>query len=647
VIATLPPDERAARRRLAVVLVVLAVLAGLPLLRLVQLQADGESLAAAGRSQRQDEVDVPAQRGSVLDRNGVQLATSVPRQVVAVDKQALMSQGVDDRVELETFAGRLAPLLGVDAGTVRQRLLQAADTSRWVKVADAAEQRAAEGAVRVLADEGITAVLDLSPTSVRVYPGGESALRVIGTVGPEGPGPRAGVERLYDDVLRGEAGRIVVEQGPRGRTMPGAVRVVEPPAAGSDVQLTLDRTLQYEAERILAAGAAEASARGGVALVGRPGTGELLAVAGVERNEETGEMDLASAPLAFSAAYQAGSVFKLVTVAAGYEAGVIDDATTFDVGDRITVTDRTFTDHEPHGGRRMTVDQIVADSSNVGTIKIAQLLGRERLHAALGEFGFGRTTGVGSPAESPGVLPDVERWRPADTAAAAIGTFQAATPVQLWAAYNVVANRGRYVPPRLVDATVDSDGTRRPVPRGEDRQVVSPETAARVHRALRAVVEQGTGKRWDLPGYPVAAKTGTGRMPSPTKVDAKDSYVWPDGRYHYVTTFTGYLPADRPQVAITVMLLDTPPGTTGGTVAGPIFAELARLSIRELAIVPTGGAAQTAPGEPVRAVPAGRTSTAAAAPSTTMAGERGAVSARPRATGGTGASGQRRVDDGG
>jgi cell division protein FtsI (penicillin-binding protein 3) len=641
-------DERAARRRLGVVLGILAVLALLPLQRLVTLQADGERLAAAGRSQRQDQVDVPAQRGSVLDRNGVQLAASVPRHLVAVDKQALVSQGVDDRVELETFAGRLAAVLGIDAGTVRERLLQASDTSRWVKVADAVEPRAAEEAVRVLAEDRITGVLDLTPTSVRVHPGGDSALRVIGTVGADKPGPRAGVERLYDDVLRGEAGRITVEQGPRGRTMPGAVRVVEPPSAGADVQLTLDRTLQYEAERILASGAAGASAHGGVALVGRPGTGELLAVAGVELDEETGEMGLASAPLAFSSAYQAGSVFKLVTVAAGYETGVIDDASTFDVADRITVTDRTFSDHEPHGPRRMTVDEIVADSSNVGTIKIAQLLGRERLHDALVDFGFGRTTGVGSPAENPGVLPDVERWRPADTAAASIGTFQSATPVQVWSAYNVVANRGRYVPPRLVDATVEPDGTRVPVPRGEQRQVIRPETAAGVHRALRAVVEEGTGKRWDLPGYLVEAKTGTGRMPSPTRVDPKDSYVWPDGRYHYVTTFTGYLPADRPQVSITVMLLDTPPGSTGGGTAGPIFAELARLSIRELGIVPTGAAGGDAtPEEPVRAAPAGRTSTATAAPSTTMADGRSAAAARPRTTGGTGASGQRQVDDGG
>jgi len=177
----------------------------------------------------------------------------------------------------------------------------------------------------------------------------------------------------------------------------------------------------------------------------------------------------------------------------------------------------------------------------------------------------------------------------------------------------VIANQGIYVPPRLVEGTLGGDGELVPAPAADTRRVVSASTAARVSRALQAVVQAGTGKQWSLPGYPVAAKTGTGRMPSPEKVDATDAYIWPDGSYHHVTTFAGYLPADRPQVSITVMLFDTAHGLTGSTSAGPVFSDLARLAIRELSIAPTtntvtAGTGTVAAGDaagPVRSVPAG------------------------------------------
>jgi cell division protein FtsI (penicillin-binding protein 3) len=347
-----------------------------------------------------------------------------------------------------------------------------------------------------------------------------------------------------------------------------------------------------------------------VAIIGHPQTGELLAVAGVERDEETGEMQLASSPLAVSDAYQAGSVFKLVTAAAAYEAGVVTATRQFTVPSSIQIDDATFTDAHEHPTEQMDVDRIVAESSNVGTIQMGLFVGKERLYRELEDFGFGRRTGVGHPAESEGQLPDAEGWTRPDLAAASIGTFQSTTPVQLWAAYNVIANGGLYVPPRLVSGTVDADGRARDVDTGPARRVVSASTAAEVDRALRRVVEQGTAKQWSLPGYPVAAKTGTSRIPSPKKVDPKDDYVWLDGRYHYVTTFAGYLPADRPQVSITVMLYDTRPDLSGSTSAGPVFSDLARMSIRELAIAPTVVAGTPTTGTPTTGTPEAGTPTA-------------------------------------
>ncbi len=616
-----PRQHDQTRRRLYVVAAVLGIMALLPVVKLIGVQlTDASALAERGRSQGRSEVTIPAMRGSILDRNGVELAMSVPRSQVAVNKSLLAKDGVDDEGSLREFGTRLAGLLGIDPQGVVDALLKAKPDARWVEVAKAVDVDRATAARKELAKSDMARSLMIDPTTERVHPGGDSGLRVIGTVGPDGPGPRAGVEASYDEVLQGHEGVEEVERDPDGETIIGGERVKQAPRPGEDVQVTLDRTLQYETEQILSKGSANARAAGGIAIIGRPSTGELLAVAGVERNEQTGQVELSQKPLAFSNAYQAGSVFKLVTTAAAYEAGVIDDNSTFQVPESIKVYDRTFTDNENHPTEAMDVDQIVAHSSNVGTIEISKLLGAQKLHAALQAFGFGRTSGVGHPAESPGLLPGVATWTPPDTAAAAIGTFQSTTVLQLWSAYNVIANQGIYVPPKLVEGTVGADGRLDPAPAAPTRRVVSASTAAKVQRALRAVVQEGTGKQWDLPGFPVAAKTGTGRMPSPQKVAKDDDYLWPDGMYHHVTTFAGYLPADKPQVSITVMLFDTAQGLTGSTSAGPVFSDLAKLSIRELSIAPTNGATPgdasaaavtaggatttTTPGRPIRSAPA-------------------------------------------
>ena len=614
-------DADLTRKRLYLVGAVLGVLALLPLVKLVGVQfTDASALAAKGLSQRRTTETIPGRRGAILDRNGVELAISVPRSQVAVNRVLLAKAGVDDDPTLREYATRLAGLLKVDPAGVIDALVRSKPTSRWVEVARNVDPDTAAQARTTLAEDDMAGALMIDPVTERVHPSGESGLRVIGTLGPDGPGPRAGVEAAYDKVLQGHDGTRVVERGTNGETITGGEHVARAPRPGQDVQVTLDRTLQYETEQILAKGSGNAHAAGGIAIVGRPATGELLAVAGVERDDATGEMKLSSTPLAFSSAFQAGSVFKLVTVASAYEAGVIDDTSTFQVPGTVKVYDRTFSDHDPHPVKTMNVDQIVAESSNVGTIEIAQQVGAPRLSSMLADFGFGSTTKVGHPAESPGLLPDVKTWTPPDLAAASIGSFQSTTVLQLWAAYNVIANKGLYVPPRLVEGTVGGDGRHTAAPAAPTRRVVSAVSASRLDRALRAVVQEGTGKQWDLPGFPVAAKTGTGRMPSPQKVAKDDDYIWPDGLYHHVTTFAGYLPADRPQVSITVLLFDTAQGLTGSSSAGPVFSDLARLSIRELSIAPSVGDAQPANGTTTAtATAAAPTPTPATAPTAATA----------------------------
>jgi cell division protein FtsI (penicillin-binding protein 3) len=636
----------------------------LPVVKLtdVQLQ-DASSLRGVGLAQRRSSEEIPALRGAIVDRNGVELAVSVPRTTVALSRRALTGAGITSAADLEEIALDLAEELGLEAQTVVGLVLGADEDDDDVVLGEDVEPDRAAAARRLLADRNLPGVVGIRTRAEREYPAGRSGVPMIGTLGPDGPAEMAGVERVWDEQLSGSSGRRTLERGRDGNTIIGSDRVVEPPRPGVDVQLTLDRTLQYEAERYLLEGADDAGASEGVAIIGHPHTGELLAVAGVERDEDTGEMQLSSRPLAVSNAYQAGSVFKLVTAAAAYEAGVVTATRQFTVPSSMQVDDATFTDAHEHPTEQMDVDRIVAESSNVGTIQMGLFLGKERLYSELQDFGFGRRTGVGHPAESEGQLPDVEGWTRPDLAAASIGTFQSTTPVQLWTAYNVIANGGMYVPPRLVSGTVDADGDTHRVDAEPARRVVSAATAAEVDRALRRVVEQGTAKQWGLPGYPVAAKTGTSRIPSPEKVDPEDDYVWVDGRYHYVTTFAGYLPADRPQVSITVMLYDTAPSLSGSTSAGPVFSDLARMSIRELVIAPTeisptegaptegdpavtggtgtgepagSGVSGSAPSGRVRAVPApaaARGSTRSGSTSTTMAGSSG----RTTSAGGTAA----------
>ena len=580
--------DAALGRRLRVVGGLLAVLALLPLWKLVEVQAgDASALVDRGEQQRRRTVTIQPQRGSILDRNGAELAISLPRRIVAVEMPALAVEGIEDPADLEQFGNRLASLLGEDPARVVERLLDADRDDLWVPVADQVDIEVAERAVAQIEEDGIRDAVVTGESTERVHPSGQSALRVLGTMLPDGPGEKAGIERAYDEVLAGRAGEMSVERGRSGGTITGTEEVLTEAVPGSDVMLTLDRTLQHEVEQILLKGLAGAGAMRGVAVVGRPGSGELLAVGSVERDEDSGDIGLSSGPIAFSNVFQAGSVFKLVTVAAAVEQRLVDASTVLQVPDTLQVDDWTFTDHEPHPTQDMTVTRILAESSNIGTIKLAQALGKERMHGALTGFGFGRRTGVGHPAEDAGIVPPLENWADSDLAASAIGTHQSGTALQLWAAYNVIANGGRYVQPRLVDAVIGPDGRREPVEPAPSRRVISPETAAQVGAMLQEVVSDGTGSEWNLPGYSVAAKTGTSRMVGDAGGDAEDGYTWTDGRRHYVAAFTGYLPADRPEVSITVILEDVAPGLTGSTAAGPVFSDLAKLSIRELGIAPS------------------------------------------------------------
>lgn len=577
------------RRRALVLSIALALLAVYPTVTHVFIQSsEAEALIEKGEGMWIGHYEQQAFRGSIIDRNGRELAMSALTKSLGADKKLLVEEyEMTNPGEYQWIANLIADHIDIDVDAVVERLVNAEDTSRWVQISDGLEPERAQEVITALDELDIKGVFHLKDTQRRVNPAGESALRIIGRLGPDGPAEKAGIEKSYHDELTGTNGKVYFERGVKGNRMVAGDIQGEPAIPGNNVQLTLDLSLQHEVEEILRLGTERAGASEGVAIVGIPATGEILAAASVEQNEDTGNIGLSTAPLVFSSAYQAGSVFKVVTASTAVESGVVNQNTTMEVPWFIDIADRQFVD-EQRPTETMSVADILARSSNVGTIKIGQMVGREKLYEALKGFGFGATTGIGHPAESTGLMADVSEWTAPDAAAASIGTYQTATVLQLWAAYNVVANDGMYVPPRLVDAVVSPDGKRSVEPYRDTHRVISPGSAEQVTNMLEEVIERGTGKKWAIPGYSVAAKTGTSRIVA-NRHNPEDGYLWQDGNYHHSAAFSGFLPASRPQVSITVLLYDVSQGLMGSSAAGPVFSDLARLSIRELNIAPDMG----------------------------------------------------------
>ncbi len=566
------------RARLGVSLVVLLLGFAVIAARLVDLQAvGGHEYAAFGASQRFQEIALPADRGSIFDRNGNDLAVSIPQRTIWADPRL-----VEDPA---ATVAALAPVLGLDPAGALALRTRLGSSAKFVYVARRVSDDVAKKVEALVADDRSTAVREGFPgiffldEPKRFAPGGDLGRSILGQVGVDNEG-LSGLELQYDDVLTGTPGQLVIEKAPGGRTIPGGERQLEPAARGDDLVLTIDRSMQYEAERALAAQILAKGAKAGVAIVSNPGTGEILALANLARDQETGEVRAIRNNMAATAVFEPGSVNKVITVAAAIEEGLVSPSTEIEVPDHLQVSNHMFSDHDPHPTEKYSVTRILTESSNIGTIKLADMLGKERLDTYLRRFGFGTRTALGFPNEAPGIL-----LHPADYSGTSMGSIPigqgiAVTAVQMLEAYNVIANDGMYVAPKLVLQTVGADGVSRPTRTPATRRVVSESTAARMRDMLANVVAEGTGKRGGITGYTVAGKTGTARKPLAT-----GGYRDAAG-YHYVATFAGFVPAERPELSI-IVVIDEPAGDIyGGTVAAPVFADLAQYGLRLFRVPP-------------------------------------------------------------
>ena len=555
-------------RRLLQIFAFLAAWALVIVARLAQVQLLHHD-AYVVRAQRQQErtLSLEPVRGSILDRKSRVLAESVAAVSVYADPQAIVDSGATARA--------LAKVPGVDlsADEVEEKLTSNGGFA-WI-----ARQLPLEagGAIRNLHLPGIY----LLEEHRRTYPKGPLAANIIGYVGVDGHG-LAGIEHEFETPMRGRAGKVtLLRDARRGMYFVGG-EGANKPVDGGDVVLTIDSVIQFITERALANAVAKWHSAGGTAVVMDPNDGSILAMASLPsfdpnhyrdfppptwRNRNTQEI------------YEPGSTFKIVTASAGLEEGVITPSQILDCGNGgIQIGNVQI--HE-HGGNRygmMSFEDVMLHSSNVGTIRVAMSLGDDRFYRYIRRFGFGERTGVELPGETAGVLRRTARWSQISAASISIGQEIGVTPLQVVTAFATVANGGVRVVPRIVDRVVDSKGevVYKPQPPPPSR-VISEKTAAVLNEILKAVVARGTGENAALEEHIVAGKTGTAQKAVRGGYSAD----------RFVASFGGYVPADRPRLAILVVV-DEPKGAEyGGTVAAPVFKQIAEPVLRYLRVPPS------------------------------------------------------------
>ncbi len=519
----------------------------------------GGTLRKAASSQQLTYETVSAQRGTITDRNGVDLAVSEPAKDISADPYLI--------ADPLSAAQRLAGPLGVKQARVLEKL---SERRGFVYLARALPAPQAE-AVWALKIPGIAG----TPTMRRVYPRGTLAAQALGLVGTEGNG-LSGLEFSRNAILHGRSGQRRVVSDAIGQ--PVSITETHREVPGASLTLTLDANIQQRTEDVLGAVGRVFNPKDATAIVMDPRSGAILALANwpqVNANEPSSSPAAATEDRAVGFNYEPGSTFKVVTVSGALQEGLITPETPFDIPDQIQVADRTIHDDTEHPEETLSTAQILARSSNVGAIKIGALLQAERFNTWVHRFGFGARTGVGLPGEETGVALPLDRYSGSSMGNLPIGQGELVTPIQMASAYAAIANGGILRPPHIVSAI---DGRTQPEPAGH--RVISAATAAEVRHMLQGVLAPGgTASEVSIPGYQLAGKTGTA-----SKIDPAT------GEYShnaYVASFIGFAPAADPKLLCAVVVDEPQSGSIfGGTVAAPAFGQIMSFALPYLGIAP-------------------------------------------------------------
>ena len=561
------------RRRGTILLIATGVVLSLFGARLVELQAvRGETLASEALDQRLRTQEIPALRGEILDSAGEPLALTMEARNLTADQTLVTDPAA--------VADQLGPILGVDPEVLAQRLT---GDRRFIYVAKGLTPETWDR-ISALRLPGLFS----EQTSRRVYPAGDLAANVVGFVGADGAG-LGGLEYADQQLLSGTPGKQTYERGPGGRVIPTASSSVTEAQPGTSVRLTIDRDIQYVAQQAIAKQVKNARADSGSVVVMDPRTGQILALASVPTfnpNKVASATDSNRKNRALTDVFEPGSTSKLMTLAAVVNEG---KATPYSVVHVPPVLHRggdDFHDHTPHGALDLTLAGVMAKSSNIGTILMAERIGGKKLYKYAKKFGIGEPTGLDFPGEATGFIPAHEDWSPTSMPTIAFGQGLSVNAVQAASVFATIANDGVRIEPSLVAEYVHPDGsTEAPAPPKKTR-VVSAATAKQVRAMLEMVVGPGgTAPMAAIPGYRVGGKTGTAQRFS----EACGCYSG------VVASFIGLAPADDPQLVVAVSVNNPRAGRYGGQLGGPVFQRVMTYALQAREVPPTGSKAPNLP----------------------------------------------------
>ncbi|MDN3020842.1 penicillin-binding protein 2 [Streptomyces sp. S.PB5] len=572
--------------------------------RLLQVQAvDASTYAAKAEQNRYVGYTLAAERGQITDRSGVALATSVDAYDITADptlfsrKQLKISDGP------EQAAALLAPILGQEQAELAKKLrakgqyvkLAGRQTPQvWKQIKDLKSALAAKAAedkttVNVLA--GVFAVA----TSKRVYPNGDLAAGILGWVNADGKGG-GGVEQQLNGLLAGKDGKIRYAQS-GGRQVPTAGSTETPAVAGSDVELTIDRDIQWAAQNAISEQVKKSKADRGYVIVQDTRTGEILAMAN-SPGFDPGDLSQADPSTlhnwAVEDAYEPGSTAKVMSMAAVLEENVATPLTHVVVPNRLHRGDRLFQDDIDHETWYLTLNGVLAKSSNIGTILATGQLGRTQaqsnqvLYSYLRKFGLGSYSGLDFPGETRGILAAPQDWSTSQQYTIPFGQGVSLNAMQAASVYSTIANGGVRIEPTLVRGTQGPDGRFTPAAKPERTRVISAKTAKTLAQMLESVVDdrEGTGTKARIPGYRVAGKTGTANRVDPAT-----------GKYRgYTSSFAGFAPADKPRVTVYCAIQNATKGSYfGGQICGPVYKQVMEFALKTLQVPPTGAKSASLP----------------------------------------------------
>jgi cell division protein FtsI (penicillin-binding protein 3) len=542
----------------------LALLAAAALRSLYLGTVHSAALQQHAQAEHETIESVPAPRGTITDRTGVVLAVSEPADDVSADPYL-----VKDPLAASQM---LAPLLHEPSASILAKL---SERSGFVYLAHSLPAGRAKRIAALRIGGKPIAGIEETPVTRRVYPRGTLAAQALGAVGAEGRGV-TGLEYSQNGLLAGVSGRREVVSAANGA--PISISEVRPERPGASISLTLDADVQHRAEQVLGAVGRVFRPKDATAIVMDPRTGAILAIASwpqVNANDALSGSEEALQDRAVSFDYEPGSTFKVVTFSGALQEGLITPQTMLNVPDQIQVADRTIHDAEEHPDETLTASQVLARSSNVGTIEIGAKLGAERFNSWVHRFGFGAPTDAGLPGQERGLVISPSRYSGSSMGNLPIGQGEEVTPLQIATAYAAVANGGVLRPAHVVRAV---GGRLLPLPRG--RRLISASTAAEVRTMLQGVLAPGgTASEVSIPGYQLAGKTGTA-----SKVDPET------GQYsetRFVASFVGFAPARDPQLLCAVVVDEPQTGSIyGGTVAAPAFGQIMAFALPYLGIAP-------------------------------------------------------------